>query len=167
LLEKVAFSVAGQPGLLLTFDRLYGAPGVPRNSDNLVADYVFLKLPDAAPALDPRLVLTPDSRGTPEPGERVVLYSGLGDGQGAPRSLRGAVLSVGPQGVWVVMDEAFEAGGMSGSPLLSEHTGRVLGMAMAVMYRRSHTLIGFHPIGSLVRLAQAADIFPTILEYRR
>jgi hypothetical protein len=166
-LQKVAFSVAGQPDLLVTFDRLYGPPGVPRFNDNLVLDYVLLKLPDPVPALDSKLLLRPDDRGAPQPGERVVLFSGLGDGQGAPRSLRGTVLSADDQGVWVVMDEAFDAGGMSGSPLISEHTGRVVGMAMAVMYRRGHTLVGFHPIGSLVRHAQAAVEFPLITDFRR
>jgi hypothetical protein len=97
----------------------------------------------------------------------VVLFSGLGDGQGNPRPLRGSVLSVAAQALWVVMDEAFDAGGMSGSPLVSEHTGRVLGMAIAVMYRRGHTMIGFHPIGSLVQHAQAAANFPLIADYRR
>jgi len=167
LLQKVAFSVSGQPDVLVSFDRLYGPPGVPFSNQNLTADYVLLKLPDPAPAFDARLALMPDPRGAPEPGERVVLFSGLGNGQGNPRPLRGSVLSVEAQAVWVVMDEAFDAGGMSGSPLLSEHTGQVLGMAMAVMYRRGHTMIGFHPIGSLVQHAQAAAAFPLISEYHR
>jgi hypothetical protein len=166
-LQAIAFSVAGRSDLLVTFDRLYGPPGVPRDNENLLVDYVLLKLPDPAPALDAQLVLAPDPRVAPQPGERVVLFSGLGDGQGAPRPLRGAVLSVDALGVWVVMDEAFDAGGMSGSPLISEHTGRVVGMAMAVMYRRGHTLVGFHPIGSLVAHAQAAAAFPLIAEFSR
>jgi hypothetical protein len=65
------------------------------------------------------------------------------------------------------MDEAFDAGGMSGSPLISEHSGRLVGMAMAVIYRRGHTVVGFHPIGSLVQHAQAATVFPLITEFRR
>jgi hypothetical protein len=40
-------------------------------------------------------------------------------------------------------------------------------MAMAVMYRRGHTLVGFHPIGSLVAHAQAAAVFPLITEFSR
>ncbi len=167
LLQKVAFSVPGQPNVIMTFDRLYGPPGVPLSNQNLTADYVLLKLPDPAPAFDARLALVPDPRGAPEPGERVVLFSGLGDGQGNARPLRGSVLSVEPQAGWVVMDEAFDAGGMSGSPLVSEHTGQVLGMAMAVIYRRGHSMIGFHPIGSLVQHAQAATAFPLMSEYRR
>ncbi len=167
LLQKVAFSVSGQPDVVVTFDRLYGPPGVPFSNQNLAADYVLLKLPDPAPAFDGGLALAPDPRGAPEPGEQVVLFSGLGDGQGNARPLRGSVLSVEAQALWVVMDEAFDAGGMSGSPLLSEHTGQVVGMAMAVMYRRGHTMIGFHPIGSLVQHAQAATAFPLISEYRR
>jgi hypothetical protein len=167
VLEKVAFSVADQPGPWVIFDRLHGSPGVPRYNENLVVDYVLLKFPDLAPAFDAALVLRADARGAPQPGERVVLFSGLGDGHGAPRSLRGTVLSADTLGVWVVMDEAFDAGGMSGSPLISEHTGQVVGMAMAVTYRRGHTLVGFHPIGSLVQHAQAATVFPVISEFRR
>ncbi len=167
LLQKVAFSISGQPDVVMTFDRLYGPPGVPFSNPTLTADYVLLKMPDPAPAFDARLALTPDPRGAPEPGEQVVLFSGLGDGQGNARPLRGSVLSVEAQAIWVVMDKAFDAGGMSGSPLVSEHTGQVLGMAMAVMYRRGHSMIGFHPIGSLVQHAQAATAFPLISEYHR
>ena len=166
-LQRVAFSVASQPDSVMSFDRLYGPPGVPLHDENLAADYVLLKLPNSTPAFDARLVLTPDSRGAPQPGERVVLFSGLGDGQGNARPLLGTVWSVNALAFWVVMDGAFDAAGMSGSPLISEHTGRVVGMAMAVRYRRGHTLVGFHPIGSLVQQAQAAAAFPLIAEFVR
>ena len=69
--------------------------------------------------------------------------------------------------IWALMDEQFEPGQMSGSPLLSQHTGQVVGMTVAAAFRRGHTLLGFHPIGSIVRHAQAADAFPKILDYKR
>jgi hypothetical protein len=54
------------------------------------------------------------------------------------------------------MDGAFNPGLMSGSPLVSQHTGQVVGMAVAASRRINRLLIGIHPIGSLVRLAGSA-----------
>jgi hypothetical protein len=103
----------------------------------------------------------------PQPGERVVLFSGQGDDDGSLRSLAGTVITAGPTGVWVLMDETFDAGRMSGSPLLSEHTGQVVGMAIAVVPRGDRIMIGFHPIGHIVELAASATAFPKIAGYQR
>ena len=59
------------------------------------------------------------------------------------------------------MDEAFDPGLMSGSPVVSFHTGRVVGMALAAGLREGHTVIGIHPIGSLVAKGlEAVDLIP-------
>jgi hypothetical protein len=167
-LERIGFSVSDLSKVLVPFDTLYGAPGVPRAGDNLADDYVLLKMPDPTPALDPDLILQPDSRGAPQPGERVAMFNGRGgDGQGSPRELRGTVQSADESGVWVLMDERFDAGGMSGSPLMSDTTGRVVGMLITGTYRWGHTLLGFHPIGSIVRHAGAAAEFLKIADYLR
>ena len=65
------------------------------------------------------------------------------------------------------MDEAFESGMMSGSPVVSFHTGRVVGMALAAGMREGHTIIGMHPIGSLVEKGlEAVDLIP-LSEYEQ
>ena len=64
------------------------------------------------------------------------------------------------------MDETFDAGGMSGSPIVSAYTGQVVGMTMAVTPRRDRILIGFHPIGHIVQLAESASEFPKLADYR-
>jgi hypothetical protein len=167
-LERIGFSMSDLSDVLVPFDTLYGPPGVPRSGNNMMVDYVLLKMPEPQPALDPALILEPDPRGAPQPGERVVLFSGRGgDGQGGPRVFKGTVQSVDDTGVWVVMDERFEAGGLSGSPLLSDYTGRIVGMTIAETYRSGHTVLGFHPIGSIVRHAMAAVDFPKIADFRR
>ena len=68
--------------------------------------------------------------------------------------------------MWVLMDETFDPGMMSGSPLLSQHTGQVVGMAIAASPRGNRLTIGFHPIGSIVRLAEGAATFPALAGYR-
>jgi hypothetical protein len=108
------------------------------------------------------MLLQPDPRGGPQPGEGLWLVSGLGDGRGGRRLLAGTVLSAGEEAIWVVMDEPFDPGLMSGSPLVSRHTGRAVGMAVAASPRRDGLLIGAHPIGSLVRLAETAAEFPRL-----
>jgi hypothetical protein len=77
-LTRVALGINAQPHWLADADTYWGAPGVPFAGDNLTVDYVLLKL---AP-VDLPLALTPDVRGAPQPGERVTLFSGLGDGVG-------------------------------------------------------------------------------------
>ena len=170
-LEHIAFAVNGQPGHVVEFDTLYGPPGAPRSGLDLSIDYVLLKVEDPLQGMDqpidPALVLTPDPRGAPQPGERVSLFSGLGDGHGNRRELMGTVQSVDAKGIWVLMDDMFNAGRMSGSPLVSQHTGQVVGMAIAVVPRADRIEIGFHPIGHIVQIAEAAREFPKIAEYRR
>jgi len=97
----------------------------------------------------------------------VSIYSGQGDGNGNRRVLEGTVQSVNDEAVWVVMDDAFEPSGMSGSPFVSQHTGQAIGMAIATTHRAGKVLLGLHPIGSIVRKAEAASEFPKMADYRK
>lgn len=163
-LERIAFGAAGGGGFAAEFDTLYGEPGAPRSGDDMTVDYVLLRVDGE---VEPSLVLAPDPRGAPLPGERVSLYSGLGDGAGGLRVVEGTAQSAAPKVIWVLMDPSEYPGGMSGSPLLSNHTGQVVGMAVAVAPRGDRYLIGFHPIGSIIAKAEAAAEFPKIAEYQR
>ena len=129
----------------------------------MTVDYVLLQ---ADQPVDLGFVLTPDPRGAPQSGERVSLFSGLGDGHGGRRILEGTVQSVSDVAVWVLMDELFNPGLMSGSPFVSQHTGQVVGMTIAVNPRGGRLLLGVHPIGSIVQLAESATEFPKFREYR-
>lgn len=169
-LERVALGLNGQPTWLVESDTYLGPPGVPFAPGALFApedftvDYVLLKLP----AADPALALAPDPRGAPQPGERVTLFSGLGDGAGGPYRWAGTVLSVQPKAVVVYMDAGDRSpAGMSGSPVLSQYTGQVVGMALGAALRRDRWLIGLHPVGHLVELAQTATVFPRIADFVR
>ena len=135
----------------LSFDALHGPPGKPRYlGSDLTGDYLLLSVSADLPR---EVVLLPDERGLPQPGERIVLYPGVGAGGGARQ---GTILSAGSEAAWAVMDEAFAPGLMSGSPIVSLHTGRVVGMALSAGEREGHTVIGMHPIGSLVKKGLAA-----------
>jgi hypothetical protein len=158
-LEQIALGVAGQTDFVAEFDTLWGRPGQPCTGGDMTADYVLLQ---ADQPIDSRLVLTPDPRGAPQPGERVSLFSGLGDGHGGRRILEGTVQSVSDAAVWVLMDDLFNPGLMSGSPFVSQHTGQGVGMAIAVSSRSGRLLLGAHPIGSIVQLAESATEFPKI-----
>ena len=129
-----------------TFSQLYAPLGIPITGTILTHDYILMT-PDSP--LDPAIVLQPDPRGAPLPGERVLLYSGRGD----PSVQPGTVESVGPDGVWVRMDRLFNPGGLSGSPVISQHTGRVVGMIVAASPRIGAIVIGVNPIGVIVSKA--------------
>jgi hypothetical protein len=161
-LESVFFSLPGSAEAIVSFDAFYGRPGEVFTQYRFAKDYVLLK---TTQPVDETLILDPDPRGAPQAGERVSLYSGLGDGAGEPRAWEGTITAVGPEAVWAQMDEQFDPGGMSGSPLLSQHTGQVVGMV--VSGGGSPVMLGFHPIGALVQKAESATEFPLIAEYRR
>jgi hypothetical protein len=127
-------------------------------------DYALLKI-DAA---EPAFLLDPDPRGQPQAGERITLFSGLGDGRSDPLRWEGTVQSVKPTEILVYMDAApFNPAGMSGSPVFSQHTGKVVGMVIRGALRRSRWLLGLHPIWHLVQAAETADEFPRIVDVRR
>lgn len=158
MLERVAFGVAGDEGYLAEFDTLRGDPGSRfwYGADATV-DYVLL---DVASDVPEASILTPDARGGPQPGERVVLFSGRGAGQ-----FDGTVQASGDRAAWAVMDTLFDAGLMSGSPFVSAHTGRVVGMAIARAIRGDRLYILMHPIGSLVEKALNADEYIKLSDY--
>ncbi len=163
-LQSVAFAVPGRDGFLVESLELHGEPGVPRLFGlNLTIDFVLLRVSETTPE---ELVLAPDSRGGPQPGERVQLHSGIAIGDGR-RMLQGTVYRAEERGAWVVMDELFEPGLMSGSPFISEHSGKVVGMALVAGIREGHLVIGMHPIGSLVQKAEAAGSGLRLVNYHR
>ena len=163
-LQRIALGIAGSEGFVGEFETLRGKPGHPLTPENLIVDYVLLEVDRP---VDPGLVLVPDPRGAPQPGERVSLYSGLGDGQGKVRVLSGTVQSLSDTAVWVLMDDTFNPGLMSGSPFVSQHTGQVVGMAVAASPRIGHLLLGTHPVGHLVQLARSAEESPRLIDLGR
>lgn len=138
------------------FDMLYDPPGRPRDGNDLTVDYLLLH-PDVP--VDPAYVLQPDPRGVPSPGERVLLYKCLGGDGGGQSTLSGTVQSADDRAAWVLMDEPFSLmhWSGSGSPLVSQHTGQVVGMLIAGTLRGRWMLLGIHPIGSLVQKAKTFD----------
>lgn len=160
-LERIALHLPGQREALIEFDTFYGPPGQVFTGYRFSMDYKLLQA--TQPILN-SLALRPDPRGAPQPGERVTLFSGLGDGASNPRLLAGTVTTVDPDAIWVQMDDAFDPSGMSGSPLLSQHTGKVVGMAVSASFN-APVMLGFHPIGSIVHKAEAAHEFPGIAAY--
>jgi hypothetical protein len=165
VLERVAFRMAGYEDFIAECTELHGFPGRPRLFGlDLTRDFVLLK---PSGDVDPALVIDPDPRGAPQPGERVVLYNGLGESVSAGSLLEGAVLEVDATGVWILMDDLFEPGLLSGSPVLSQHTGRVIGMALTATVRGGELVLGIHPMGSLVDKAEQASSFPLLWEFNR
>jgi hypothetical protein len=155
-LERIALRVPGQTGLVGEFDTLRGQPGHRFTIHDMTVDYALLLVHQP---IDPGLLLLPDGRGAPQPGERVSLYSGVG-----ARTLEGTVQSSSDKVVWVLMDERFDPSLMSGSPLVSQHTGQVVGMAVAASPRLNRLYLGVHPIGSIVEKAESATEFPKLVE---
>lgn len=164
VLQAVSFSSAGSsdvpppaPSNPATLVSLYGEPGRARIFGNdLTGDFVlFAVTADAAEGL----TVGPDPRGGPQPGERIVLYSGvLGDLEA------GVVFRSTGRGAWAIMDRQFEAALSSGAPIFSQHTGQVVGMALVAGQREGRLVLGMHPIGSLVEKGLAAEALILLAE---
>lgn len=159
--DHLAFRYPDTEDNLVMFWNFYGPPGRVFTGYNFDMDYVLLQAQDLLPNAP---VLRPDPRGAPVPGERVIVYSGLGDGLGGERMITGTVTTVAATAVWAQMDGGGDPGGMSGSPLVSAHTGLVVGMAVSAG-QNPPIRIGFHPIGSIVAKAAAAQTFPPVAGY--
>ncbi len=162
-LRTIALARGESSNPVIEFEELHGEPGNARTGEDMTVDYVLLHVPTDH-AIDSRLILEPDPRGAPQPGERVTLYTLVND---QPRTFQGAVLSAEPMAIWVVMDDDFEPSGLSGSPFISQHTGKIVGMAIATTRRGGKVLLGLHPIGSLVEKATSAHTYPKIADFRR
>lgn len=147
----------GEPPRDAVFSTLHGPPG---HHDLMTRNFgtdVVLMRPDALP--DDFVALTPDARGRPEPGERVLLFPG---NAGQSIGLSGIVQRLDANAVWIAMDRAFDPGGMSGSPVVSAHTGRLLGMAVVAGERDGQLIIGLNPVDAIVARAAAARAFPAM-----
>ncbi len=162
-LERIRLH-AQPSGYTVDFDAVYIPIGRPRDSDDLTVDYLLLH---SDPDIDPAYVLWPDPRGAPLPGERVLLYKCLGGNGGGQHILGGTVQSVDGKAVWVLMDLPFSLAQWSGSgsPLVSEHTGQVVGMLVAGTLRERWMLLGMHPVRSLVQKAAAATVSVRLVDY--
>jgi hypothetical protein len=94
--------------------------------------------------------LQPDPRGQAQVGERVVLYSNREEG-----AMAGVVMVVLKEATWIQLDEVIDPRGLSGCPVVSAYTGRLIGMAVAGS-GGSATVIGLNPVGLLVEKAAKA-----------
>jgi hypothetical protein len=115
-------------------------------------DYIIWKVADELLAGH---FLQPDPRGQAQVGERVLVFGRYENGQDGSRSWPAVVTGSSAEATWIQLEDSFYPGGFSGCPVVSTHTGRVIGMAVAGA-DRPPVVMGLHPIGSLVGKAKAA-----------
>jgi hypothetical protein len=115
-------------------------------------DYVLWTVADDTA---PEYFLKPDPRQQVEPGERVWVYSLSENGAGGSKLWPGAVMSAAPDAIWIQLEDSFNPAGFSGCPVISQHTGRVLGMAVSGA-NQPPVVMGLHPVASLVEKARKA-----------
>ncbi len=164
-LTRIGLGINGQAFPLAEADAYFGYPGAPESNNDLAIDYILLK----TKMVNEAYALSADPRGQPQPGERVVLFSGLGDRHGGAFSWTGTVLSVDPTAVFIEMDlkNLLTPSGMSGSPVVSQCTGKVVGMVIAAGWQGNRWIIGLNPIGHIVQIAKDANVFPRMVDYQR
>jgi hypothetical protein len=119
---------------------------------HLSQDYVIWTVKEILPGGH---ALRADERGAAQPGETVVLLSPVADESGNSKQWTGVVFEAGPEATWVRMEAAFDPRGYSGCPVASLYTGQLVGMAVAGQNLHP-TVIGLHPVGSLLEKALQA-----------
>jgi hypothetical protein len=166
VLEAIAFGLPDMAGLIFESKGFHGAPGRPRAFGlDMRVDYLLLEPPDW---IHESQILVADPRGVPQPGEKVMLLTCGRRGVGSSGSWGGNVLEVSQSVIWIAMHDQFNPAEMSGSPIISAHTGEAVGMAVAASQQPGRLLIGAHPIGSLVQKArQGRDSSIRMSEFRR
>lgn len=115
-------------------------------------DYALWSVASDVPA---ERFLEPDPRGAGQPGERILVYGRFTGPDGGSKSWPGVVMKVDRDAIWIQLDDVMKPYGFSGCPVISQHTGQVIGMAIAG-WQKAPTRMGLHPIGSLVEKARAA-----------
>lgn len=133
----------------------YGPPGRPTNLRVMAGDYTLLVAPPAIAQTAPELILTPDPRGYPEVGERVRLVCATVALQPDGRcQMDATVTHVDLDGIWIALDANFDAVGSSGGPVLSLHTGHVIGTVSAGMLRGGDPQrLALNPIAAILQAA--------------
>ncbi|NQT17707.1 MAG: hypothetical protein HQ582_33435 [Planctomycetes bacterium] len=108
------------------FQYSFGPPGNEGTTEpvDLRPDYLILAGDEVAPPHKP-LVL--DGRPQPKTGERVWLPDKDYDSEKGHTLVAGSVAEAAPEYVLVVLDERIELQSQSGSPVISQQTGKVIG----------------------------------------
>jgi hypothetical protein len=122
------------------------------SNGQFTVDYTVWAVAENTPA---EYFLQPDPRGQGQPGERVLVFGRGPASTGGSLRWPGVVLSSTPGTIWIRLDDSFAPGGYSGCPVISQHTGRVIGMVIAGG-DQPPVVMGLHPVGSLVEKARAA-----------
>lgn len=89
--------------------------------------------------------LQPDPRGQAQVGEAVRVYSRERAAEGGSQSWSAVVMAVEPEVTWIQLEASFNPLGYSGCPVLSAHTGRLVGMAV-VGKNRPPVVMGLLPV---------------------
>jgi hypothetical protein len=109
-----------------SFISSFGAPGNAGSSEplDLRSDYLILAGEGVAPKYRP-LVL--DGRAQPEVGERVWLPNKSYEAEQGYELVSGYVVEAAAQYVSIVLDDEIQLQSQSGSPIISQQTGKVIG----------------------------------------
>ncbi len=139
----------GKPAAILTSQIAHGRVFY---QNHFSTDYALWSVAEDTPI---ERFLKPDPRGQGQPGERILVLRQAGEYERGPNGWPGVITRVTPEATWVQLDDSFDPRGYSGCPVISQHTGRLIGMAVAGANQHP-VVMGLHPAGSLVEKAQAA-----------
>jgi iron-sulfur cluster assembly accessory protein len=133
-----------------TFSSSWGIPGDGGRTEpqpDLRSDYLIFP---AAKAPDRAALLEFDPRPKPAVGERVHFPNKDESADPGHKWVEGAVAEADEKFVTVLLDQKIHLQSQSGSPVISQSTGRVIGTLSRARHERDRTLLTLAPAGGMV-----------------
>ena len=136
-----------------------GSAGKMSPEINLRSDYLLLPVEDA---LKPEEVLEFDLRSMPKVGERVWLPDKKASTEIGHDNVAGTVTEATEKYIAVELDVAIKLQSQSGSPFLSQTTGRVIGTLSMANTSTNPPVIYLTPAEAILRQLAKPDLFPKL-----
>ena len=145
-----------------TFTQSWGPPGSQGTTQPVVdlrSDYLLLPAPEGVPA---DLALQWDPRLAPDRGERVWFPNKDPDAPLGYQLLPGTVVEARPKYSLVALGQVVKLQSQSGSPVVSQATGKVIGTLSRGLEQRDKTLLLLAPSHAILEALARAKEFPLL-----
>lgn len=133
-----------------TMTRCWGNPGSEGTDEPLDIRFDYLIMPATEP-VDPGLLLELDSRAKPNFGERVWFPNKGAATKTGFEIIEGTVLEVEAGYVLVLLDKKVKTASRSGTPIISQDTGKVVGLFAKSGEADGKTAVGLTPIPEILK----------------
>lgn len=146
-----------------TMTRCWGNPGSEGTDEPLDIRFDYLIMPTTEP-VDPGLLLELDNRAKPNFGERVWFPNKGAATKTGFEMIEGTIVEVEAGYVMVLLDKKVKTESQSGTPIISQDTGKVVGLFAKSGEADGKTAVGLTPIPELLKAFNKDQATPFLKE---